>query len=589
MIAPLLTSLIAVLAAAQSRDPPRVSSNAKVSANRATPIARDDSVRVVRGARRAQEQFEALRRANLPFRSGTPHGPCDLQVGRLCYWHDDGYSPPEVPEPERIARGRERLLAALADAGRSLSGDEWIVGQRIRYLLEARRHREAIAVATDCESVSWWCAALAGLALHRAGAYDTADSAFDAALAAMPTDQRCRWTDISMFIEGEAEKQYKRLPCPGRDAFERRFWWLSQPLYATTGNELRTEFFARRAMSRLEQQARSAYNLSWGADVEELLMRFGWPTWWTRYHPNSTMSPGPPAIVGHEPTPSFYFHPTARLLVGAATDARVDDWDVRAKLPPGRYAPAYAAGFADLETQVAVFRRGDSAHVVATYDAPTDSLFDGGVTEAALAVGRDESTMTVVRQIPRPDHLEPLTARISWGPMLVSVEATAATRRGVARARFGVAANNTNARGRLTLSDILLYHASRPTGTLLDDVARHALGALRIPTGGRVGMYWEVYGVRPPAEPLSVMVTVERIDAGWRTRAAERLGLAAKTTPLRVRWQEVPAGDSGVASRAIAIDLASLPAGRYRMQLSVAADDGSAAVSERLVELTRRP
>ena len=165
-----------------------------------------------------------------------------------------------------------------------------------------------------------WCMALAGLASHSAGAYDAADSAYDAALAAMPVDQRCKWTDISMLVDGEPGKRYRRLACAERRDFERKFWWLSQPLYAVSGNDLRTAFFARRTMSRLEQQARSAYNLSWGSDVEELLMRFGWPTWWTRDNPSSIASPGPPAIVGHEPSPSFFFHPSSRLLERSPVD-----------------------------------------------------------------------------------------------------------------------------------------------------------------------------------------------------------------------------------------------------------------------------
>jgi hypothetical protein len=335
-----LTSLIGALATAQLRESVRVSSTGTDSRRRSAGPATADSARAVRAARRAQEQFEALRRASLPFGPGAPRGSCDLQVGRLCYWHDDGYSPPEVPEPDRIVRGREQLLAALASAERLVKGDEWVVGQRVRYMLEVRRHRDAIATAAECGSTPWWCSALAGLAFHRAGEYSSADSAFAGALDAMPVDQRCRWTDVSMFVDGEAGKRYRRLPCSDRAAFERRFWWLSQPLYAVSGNDLRTEFFARRTMSRLEQQARSGYNLSWGSDVEELLMRFGWPTWWTRDHPSSVSAPAPPVIVGHEPTPSFFFHPSPRLLDADAADARTDDWDARAKLPAARYAPA---------------------------------------------------------------------------------------------------------------------------------------------------------------------------------------------------------------------------------------------------------
>jgi hypothetical protein len=98
-------------------------------------------------------------------------------------------------------------------------------------------------------------------------------------------------------------------------------------------------------------------------------------------------------------------------------------------------------------------------------------------------------------------------------------------------------------------------------------------------------VYWEIYGVRPAGEPLSVTLAVERVGVAWHTRAAERLGLASKVTPLKVRWQEVPARDAGFASRAITVDLSSLPAGRYRMHLTAAAEDGSAAASERVIEI----
>jgi hypothetical protein len=585
--AAILTSLIAVLVSAQHPKRVQVSSNGDAIAH---PVGRGtaDSLRTVRAARRAQEQFESLRRANLPFRAGAPRGPCDLQIGRFCYWHDDGASPAQTPEPERITRARERFLGTLADAARAVKGDEWIVGQRVRYLLEAGRTADAIAAATNCWSTAWWCDALAGLALHQGREYARADSAFMSALAGMSAEQRCRWTDVSRFVEGDAAKRYRRLPCSDRAAFERRFWWLSQPLYSRPGNDVRTEFFARRTMSRLEQHARSGYNLSWGSDVAELLMRFGWPTWWTRDHPSSLTGNEPPSIVGHEPTPSFFFHPSDRLLEASPADAQPDDWEPRAKRPPARYAPAYAASFSELRTQISVFRRGDSAIVIAAYEPPQDPLFDDGISEAALALASDETTPITVVWQHATRAAQPLIARAAWAPMIASVELTAAKQRGAARARFGIRPDDrrrSGAAGRLALSDVLLYRAVDSAAASLDDASRHALGAARVATGGRVGIYWEVYGVRPAGEPLSVTLTVERVGIGWTTRAAERIGLARKATPLRVRWHEVPKRDSGITSRAITIDLSALPAGRYRMQLMVTADDGGTALSERLVEL----
>ncbi|MFN2565554.1 MAG: hypothetical protein ABR499_11180 [Gemmatimonadaceae bacterium] len=582
----LLTSLIASLPVAQLREPAPSSWARATIGMRNVSLA--DSVRTRRAARRAQEKFESLRRAHLPFGPGGPRGQCDLQVGRLCYWHEDGESPPEVPEPERITRGRERLVALLADAARTIRGDEWITGQHVRYLIEARRNVDAIDAATECASTPWWCAALTGLALHRSGEYARADSAFAVALTAMPAAQRCKWTDVSLFLEGDVAKRYRGLSCAARAAVEDRFWWVSQPLYALGGNDARTEFFARRTMARLEEHAPSAYNLSWGRDVEELLMRYGWPTWWTRDRPSGvSATAGPPSIVGHEPTPSFYFHPTHRLLDANPAEARLEDWQPRMARPPARYAPAYAGGFSDLETQVAVFRRMDSALVIAAYEHPDDSLFDDNAVDAALAVGRDEATpMVVVRRTRDRRAAEPLVARVAWGPMLVSVELTAPRRRGVARARFGANPDARLRTGRLSLSDVLLYRSTDSAAASLEDVASRALGAPRGPAGGRVGVYWEIYGVRPEGEALSVTLNVERVRVGWTTRAAERLGLAAKVTPLRVRWHEVPKRDAGFASRAMTVDLSELPAGRYRMHLTVAAEDGSAAASERFIELT---
>src|SRR3989454_12816547 len=97
-----------------------------------------DSLTTLRAARRAQATFEAIRRQHLPYGSGHAGGPCDLRIGRFCYWYDDDRSPPEHPpaEPQPIRNARATLLAALDDAGARLPGDEWIAGQRVRYRSE---------------------------------------------------------------------------------------------------------------------------------------------------------------------------------------------------------------------------------------------------------------------------------------------------------------------------------------------------------------------------------------------------------------------------------------------------------------------
>ena len=51
------------------------------------------------------------------------------------------------------------------------------------------------------------------IALLRRYVHERSDSAFAAALNAMPPRERCRWNDISLLLEGDARKRYERLPC----------------------------------------------------------------------------------------------------------------------------------------------------------------------------------------------------------------------------------------------------------------------------------------------------------------------------------------------------------------------------------------
>src|SRR5207245_2178558 len=141
-----------------------------------------DSLTTLRAARRAQATFESIRQQHLPYGSGHPSGPCDLRIGRFCYWYDEGDREHAESEPGSIREARTTLLGALGDAGAHLPGDAWIAGQRIRYLVEAGRVRAAVAAARECRTEGWWCAALLGLALHAAADFAGADSAFAAAL-----------------------------------------------------------------------------------------------------------------------------------------------------------------------------------------------------------------------------------------------------------------------------------------------------------------------------------------------------------------------------------------------------------------------
>src|SRR4051812_28166802 len=103
-----------------------------------------DSVAVLREARRAQERFERFHRSSLPQRQDYSARRCEEHVGRFVLSQGEEDDSTLPAEPEKIARARDTLIAQLARAQTVLPTDGWIAGQRIRYLIDARRPEDAV-------------------------------------------------------------------------------------------------------------------------------------------------------------------------------------------------------------------------------------------------------------------------------------------------------------------------------------------------------------------------------------------------------------------------------------------------------------
>ena len=552
---------------------------AQLSLTTAKPTARD-SQRVLRDARAAQTTFERTRRANLPVNNRGTSGRCDVRVGRFCYWWDDGEFaiPAELP---RTTAARRTMLDRLASAATVLPADGWIAGQRVRYLVESERFAEAVTVARECLAEARWCAALGGFALHAARDFAGADSAFDAALAAMDEGERCRWTNVSMLLAGDMRKRYDRLACADREPFEARFWAMSRPLYLLPANDLRTEHFARLTMAELIRTSRYPHNLAWADDARELLVRYGWETGWSRDPPSAANADV--HVVGHEPTPAFAFVPASEAL--AAPDAAdAADWALRDPFAQTRYAPRYARSISDLEQQVAFFRRGDSALVVAAFDARRDTAFTGDSVHAAFALAPatapDSAIVVVDSSATRTDAL---VAPAPWRPLVVSVEARDSAARRVSRARTVV---HPPASGeRVTISDLLLFDDPATLPSSLDEAVVRARGSMRVERAIPVGVYWEMYGVNPDGETLAYTLTVTREGTSWYRRAAEKLRVVERRAPVRMQWDEPSARPGATRSRALAVDLSTMPEGRYRIVLTLEAGGATAATASRVVDV----
>jgi hypothetical protein len=540
-----------------------------------------DSLRVIKDARSAQVNFERARRANLPLDNGGSSGRCDVRVGRFCYWWDDGeFAPP--PELPKTKTARAALITRLAQAAQRLPGDGWIAGQRVRYLVEDDRAREAAEAAHECRAGVDWCAALAGYAYHAAGDFLRADSAFAAALGAIAERERCRWTDISLLLEGDARKRYDRLQCADRGQFEARFWALSRPLYLLPANDLRTEHFARLTMARLIRTSGYSHDMVWGDDSEELLMRYGWETGWTR-SPPSVGSSLDVHVIGHEPTPAFDFVPSPDALA-TPDSAGASDWELHDKTAQSRYAPRYARSVGDLDHQIAFFRRGDSAIVVAAFDATDQTGFARDTVDAALAIApatSPESATVSTDSVARRHDV--IVAAAEWRPLMVSVETRDSAARRVARARRVVRPPSSS--GRVTISDLLLFDDPAKLPTSLDEASARARGSMRVDRTRPVGVYWEMYGVSETGETLAYRLTVTRERTPWYRRAAEKLGVVERRAPVRMQWDEPSARPGAARSRALAVDFSTLPEGRYRIDLTLDAGDLTIATASRTVDV----
>jgi hypothetical protein len=537
--------------------------------------------------RRAQFLFEQFRRENLPSYSGQARSgrQCDDQIGVFCYWYDEN-APAPPPEPVSIRQQRSRLLALLDSAGTEFPADDWVAGQRVRYLIEDGQGKAAIHAALACRGEAWWCSALLGFAYHDARDYVRADSVYLAALDLMPARVRCDWTDVSVLLDEYTVRSYRRTQCgtPERAAYESRLWWLAKPMYSMPGMDTRTEFLARMTMTRMLEQAPSPHTMGFDVDERELLLRYGWPRAWSR----GGRIPGTMEvnIIGHEPTPSYQFLPPATLANSPAMSDSVD-WEDGVPPVHARYAPAYAQRIRALTHQSALFRRGDSAAVVVAWDATRAPIGTDQQRELAVVLARADSLKPVVTR----DAHAPLRGHIiasgPWGQLLFSAEMHADGIDTIARARYGMRPPYAIG-ARVTLSDMLFFAHYDSLPATLDEAAVHAMPSIRLRSSDKLGVYFESYGTNPAGEKLKVTITVarEEQEPGFIRRRLQALRLSPQSSPVSITIEDQSKRGERMTPRAAYLDISTLKKGAYIVQLEVEVAGQYVVRSEKSIEVT---
>lgn len=539
--------------------------------------SRRDSIDARNRVLKAQARFEQVRRMNLP---SSPEGPatgCEMKVGRFCQWNDTDHTEP--PEPKPIEKARVRLMEALVQASQRSQRDGWITGQRVRYALEAHDTVAALRAAVECQGQQWWCNAVLGLVLHETGGGIAADSAFGRALAAMPKAERCKWTDISLLLDAAQLERYKAVGCGEREDIAARAWWLADPFHTVPGNDRQAEHYARLTMSQILKDTRAGWDMSWANDIRELVIRYGWARYWTRV-PASGITANGGVISGHEAMPNYHFFPATNRF-HPITAIGSGSWNFKQRRSPERYAPKHVDEFVEIDPQIALFRRGDSAQVVVAYDLSRDTAFQSVPVRSAVAIAHDEKSKPVI--------LETANSRGSFVMVvdstahLLSVEILSADRKKAARARQSVWLSPKSAGG-LAVSDLLLFD---PTATHVSDLA-HAIptarGNLTADAKGKLGLYWEIYGLMKADSALPVALTLTRITEGSLRRMAESIGLGRRATPISIAWRETPSTGS-ITSRSVVLDLSLIPAGKYVLKLDAKPQGQPGASSSRIIDV----
>lgn len=511
---------------------------------------------------------------------------------------------------QRAARmARASLIAMFENAAVLLPRDDWLAGQRVRLLVDQREFDRALSVAASCQAKAWWCAALLGYTHSARQEVVPAESAFAAMNAALLAAERCRWNDLTELVDSAGRSAYARLSCAQREVVNARLWWLADPLYIEPGNERRVEQYARTVLRMLHGALDHDERYDWRADaggdaLELAIVRYGWPgyTWWggevnERSH-SGYLAEHSTAL--NETYTSFEYPRTALhtfALMSAVNDplhARASDWSLSspASTPGPEQWPrelfSSHAPIAQLpDGQVAMLRREDHVHVAIASELPSYFGGDRPAIHATLLATEAPDAVRVVGGGVGSTLDAPLVVRgdIPSRQTLIAVEFPAAGPRAPAgRTRFSVAPPPTLAAlkpGEFAVSDPVVLLAPLEGDTLpngIDGALARMAGSTRV-AFGRLGVYWETYGLQP-ADSVEIAVWIERYTAQG---IARRLGIALNVaadynTPVAMSWREpepghvsaVIAGRVTIISRSLELDVSKLPKGDYWLDVAVA-------------------
>jgi hypothetical protein len=381
----------------------------------------------------------------------------------------------------------------------------------------------------SCNDDPPWCALLGAYTASAFGELRRADSLAGVAERAMSHEERCARIDVPLLVPGGDRAEWLQRSCPQRLALERAFWWLADPFWSVPGNERRAEHFVRLVTVKLRTDLDSDERFDWrtrygGDALAVMVIRYGWPSFvgwqgnredlghreWLKFHDAAVPTPSPEYMA-----PRTRTAPPYHAVVSAVTLTR-DDWK---EMSPGwdkwkrhwdanwwapEHMPLAVSAILPVSDQTVFFRRADHALMALVSREPEvdSAIAPRSRFVATVAVSSSPDSIALVQPRVMRDGRTAFAVSLR-DQAVVSIEMLPDTGRAPAgRSRFSVVPPAPLAelpRGEIALSQIALYDARSDAPATVDEALGVMFPSATVPKHVKLGLYWEVYGLREVA------------------------------------------------------------------------------------------
>ena len=535
-----------------------------------------------------------------------------------------------LPPSDRagVRKDREALIRKLEVAHAQFPDDDWIAGQRVRFVYDQRSPSRTVEAARACNGNRAWCAGLLALAMEQAGEIRAAQEGYQSVdslmLPASPdTAGLCIESEVLLLLNTNDRDTIRRAPCERQRTLVQQLWWLADPLWSVAGNERYVAHESRRLSATLrainDRDERYIWaRLGGGEAMRELLVRYGWPGY--TYWPGIKFEDEINLYLENATTRNVYMPHTAveyssdRTALIPAMAAIVDPFSLtlshwNLNLPPGTSPDAWWPQehmmlFTKLTPlpngQDIKWRRDSAVFYQIAVDDPLRNLDTAGTGPSLAALMGGASAITtraLANSAVGIGNTLRLGGYIKSTPIVLSAEILPRTLKERAmRLRFGLHPPPTLREmlvNEVALSDpLFLRMPNRELAVPTDQpsVLRYMAGGLTFTRIEPLAVYWESYGFAP-GDSVQVTLKVRRNDeVNVARRLASSIGIAsALRDSITVQWTEPDArhasvvltGSKPVVGRSVALDLTALPPGRYVLTVEMRRGANTSATSER--------